>query len=130
MEQTSKKANTSILVYGVIWVATYLVCLLAVKRLEPAVWLGILLSLVPVITFGTFIYHYIKAMSSLDEVGRRIQLEATIWGFSLGLLLLMTLGSLELVLKLDPYFWGYRSLIPYFVFFYCVGLFISNRKYK
>jgi len=129
MDKASKKANNNILLYGSIWVATYLVCLLAVKHLSMPTWMGIALSLVPTITFGFFIYNFIKAMSSLDEVGIRIQLEATIWGFSLGLLLLMTLGSLELIVKLNNGMWGYRSLIPYFTLFYFAGLFISKRKY-
>lgn len=129
MNNANKTANNNILLYGSIWVATYLVCLLAVKHLPMEKWLAIALSLVPTITFGLFIYHFIKAMSSLDEVGIRIQLEATIWGFSLGLLLLMTLGSLDLIVKLSKETWGYRSLIPYFVLFYFTGLFISKRKY-
>lgn len=129
MNQANKKANSNILLYGSIWVATYLICLLAVKYSSFPSWAGICISLIPTITFALFIFHFIKAMSSLDEVGIRIQLEATIWGFSLGLLLLMTLGSLELTVKLSNATWGYRSLIPYFVLFYFAGLFISKRKY-
>lgn len=66
----------------------------------------------------------------MDEVERRIQLEATVWGFTLSLLLLMTLGLLDLVVSLNKEDWGYRHLIPYFFVFYFFGIFISKRKYN
>ena len=123
------KSNTKMLFFGIVWVATYLLCLLTVKELSPAKWLGITISLIPAVTFAFFIYHFIKKIRSMDEVERSIQLEATIWGFSLGLLMLMTLGALDLVVTLNKKDWGYLSLIPYFVLFYFIGLFISRRKY-
>ena len=66
----------------------------------------------------------------MDEVERRIQLEATVIAFSLGLLLIMTLGLLDLVIILKREDWGYRHLIPYLVLFYFAGVYISRKKYR
>jgi hypothetical protein len=124
-----KIAKDKMLLSGILWVTTYLFCLLAVKKLLLPKAIAICLSLIPVLTFAVFIYYFIKKIRAMDEVERSIQLEATVWGFSLGLLLLMTLGALDLVVVLNKKEWGYLSLVPYFVIFYFIGLFISRRKY-
>lgn len=77
-----------------------------------------------------FIYYFIKGIGAMDEVERRIQLEAAVWGFTLSILLVMTLGLLDLVVKLKKEDWGYTHLIPYFFTFYFLGIFISKRKYN
>ncbi len=130
MDKTKKTSGTRILFYGILWAATYIICLLAVKKLTPGKTTGIVLSFIPAITFGLFIYNFIKGVGSMDEVEIRIQLEAAVWAFALGLLMLMTLGLLDLVVSLKKEDWGYRHLIPYFFIFYFFGLVISRRKYN
>jgi len=131
MEKSKKPGcGYQILFYAILWAVTYITCLLILKTLEPNKTLGIVLSFIPTLTFGLFIYNFIKSIGTMDEVERRIQLEAAVWGFSLGLLLLMTLGLLDLVIKLKKEDWGYTHLIPYFFTFYLIGLFISKRKYN
>ena len=80
--------------------------------------------------FCPFIYSIIKGVSSMDEVQIRVQMEAVVIAFSLGLLMIMTLGLLDLVVILNKEDWGYRHLVPYFALFYFLGLFISKRKYS
>ena len=118
-----------VLFYSILWAVTYIGCLVILKKLEPSKTPGVILSFMPTITFVLFIYNFIKAIDVMDEVERRIQLEAAVWGFSLGLLLMMTLGLLDLVVILNKEDWGYRHLIPYFFVFYLFGIFISRRKY-
>jgi len=130
MEQIKKTSGNKIIFYAILWTVMYIGCLLIVKKLEPAKTLGIILSFMPTIAFVLFIYNYIKGVGSMDEVQRRIQLEATVWGFSLGILLLMTLGLLDHVITLKKEDWGYTLLIPYFFAFYFLGIFISRRKYN
>ena len=90
---------------------------------------GIILSFIPVVTFGLFIYSIIKGVASMDEMQIRVQMEAVVIAFSLVLLTLMTLGLLDLVITLKKEDWGYRHLFPYFAIFYFIGLIISKRKY-
>jgi len=130
MEKIKKSSGSKILFYGILWAVVYIVCLVIVKKLEPSKTLGVVLSFMPTITFVLFIYNFIKGVGSMDEVERRIQLEATVWGFTLGILLLMTLGLLDMVVSLNKEDWGYRHLIPYFFVFYFLGIFISRRKYN
>jgi len=130
MEKIKKSSGSKILFYGILWAVVYMACLLVVKKLEFSKTSGVILSFLPTITFVLFIYNFVKGVGSMDEVERRIQLEATVWGFTLGLLLLMTLGLLDLVVTLNKEDWGYRHLVPYFFVFYIFGIFISRRKYN
>lgn len=130
MNKTKKTSGNKVLLFAILWAFTYGISLLVLKKLSPDTATGLILSFLPVITFGLFIYHIIKGAASMDEVQIRIQMEATVIAFSLGLLLLMTLGLLDLVVSLNREDWGYRHLVPYFAIFYFIGLFISKRKYS
>ena len=130
MEKTKQKSNNKIVVLAVLWLVTYSICLLTIKKISPGLATGVILSFLPVLTFALFIYNIIKGIASMDEVEIRIQMEAAVIAFSLGLLMLMTLGLLDLVVTLSRENWGFRHLIPYFVIFYFIGLFISKRKYN
>ena len=115
MEKTKQKSNNKIVVLAVLWLVTYSICLLTIKKISPGLATGVILSFL---------------IASMDEVEIRIQMEAAVIAFSLGLLMLMTLGLLDLVVTLSRENWGFRHLIPYFVIFYFIGLFISKRKYN
>ena len=65
-----------------------------------------------------------------DELQRRIQLEALGFAYPLALLLLMTLGLLQLVIDLDPADWSYRHVWQFIVVFYLVGMGLATRRYQ
>ena len=130
MDKSKKTSNNKAAIFAVIWLVTYSISLLTIKKLSPDTTTGVILSLLPVVTFALFIYNFIKGAASMDEVQIRIHMEAAVIAFSLGLLMLMTLGLLDLVVTLNKEDWGYRHLVPFFAIFYFMGLFISKRKYK
>lgn len=130
MEKSRWTPFNKVVLFSVLWFVTYTICFLIIKNLSPDTVTGIILSLLPVITFALFIYSIIQGVASMDEVQIRVQMEAVVIAFSLGLLMIMTLGLLDLVVTLNKEDWGYRHLVPYFAIFYLVGLVISKRKYK
>lgn len=130
MEKTKKATRSKVVWYAALWLVTYTICLLFIKKLSPDAGPGIILSLLPVITFALFIYSIKKEIASMDEVQIRVQMEAVVIAFSFGLLLIMTLGLLDLVVTVSKEDWSYRHLVPYFTIFYFIGLFISKRKYN
>ena len=129
MEKKKDSEGHRVLLLGALWGVIYIACFLVVKELKPDKALGITLSLLPAAMFAFFIYKLIKAVDGMDELERRIQLEATVIGFALGLLLIMTLGLLDLTIVLNKEDWGYRHLVPYFILFYLAGIIIAKRKY-
>ena len=130
MNNTKNKAQANLQLFAVLWLITYGTCLWLIKKESPESTTGIILALLPVIAFGLFIYQLFKAVVSMDEVQIRVQMEAGVLAFSLSLLMIMTLGLLDLVVSLNKEDWGYRHLVPYFVIFYFVGLIVSKRKYN
>jgi UDP-N-acetylmuramyl pentapeptide phosphotransferase/UDP-N-acetylglucosamine-1-phosphate transferase len=131
MEQIQKPKCSQRIFYSILWGVTYLACAFIIKHYHPSTPTGIILSFIPTITFALFIFNYIKNINAMDEVERRVQLEAVVWAFSLGLLLLMTLGLLDLVVTLKKEDWGNITfVIPCFFAFYFIGILISRRKYN
>ena len=129
MDKTKKTPFGKVAFFAALWAVTYAFCLVVIKKAALGTTAGIIVSLLPLLAFALFIYSFIKGLASADEVEARIQMEAAVIAFSLGLLLIMTLGLLDLVVVLDKENWGYRHLVPYFAIFYFIGLFISKRKY-
>ena len=127
--ETKMTPFSKVVMFAALWFVTYTICFLIIKKLSPDTVTGIILSILPVITFALFIYSIIKGVASMDEVQIRVQMEAVVIAFSLALLMIMTLGLLDLVVTLNKEDWGYRHLFPYFFIFYFIGLIISNRKY-
>ncbi|HEX8331470.1 MAG TPA: hypothetical protein VF622_02540, partial [Segetibacter sp.] len=118
-----------VIFFAALWFISYTICFLTIKKASPDATTGVIISFIPVLTFALFIYSIIKGVSSMDEVQIRVQMEAVVIAFSLGLLSLMTLGLLDLVITLKKEDWGYRHLVPYFAIFYFIGLIVSKRKY-
>jgi hypothetical protein len=77
-----------------------------------------------------FLVFVASQIRNLDELHRRVHLEALAVAFPLAILLLMTLGLLEQAIGLPPEYWNYRQVWYYLPFFYCVGLVIAWRRYK
>ncbi len=130
MDKSATATRIKVIPCAILWIVSYAFCFLVVKELHPAKPLGIVLSLLPVLTFALFIYSIVKNVATLDEVEIRIQMEAAVLAFTLSLLLLMTLGLLDLVIVLKKDDWGYRHLVPMVFTFYFFGLFIARRKYS
>jgi hypothetical protein len=130
MNSQKKHLNDRVLIYAVIWCLSYVGSLFALKTLDIPKEAGIVLTVITVLAFALFTYKYYRSIFFMDEVQIKIQMEAVVIAFSLGLLLLMALGLLELIITLNKNDWSYRYLVPLFVAFYFLGLFISKRKYN
>jgi NAD/NADP transhydrogenase beta subunit len=129
MDKQKNHLRNRVLVYAIIWCLSYVGSIFAMKSLELPLEAGIALTIITVLAFATLIYKYYKSIYFMDEVHIKVQMEAVVIAFSLGLLLILTLGLLELFVKLNNEDWSYRHLVPYFFIFYFIGLFFSKRKY-
>ena len=82
------------------------------------------------IPFAVFVMRYIGYLRGLDELHRRVHLEALAFAFPLAMLLLMTLGLMERGNLLSGENWSYRHVWYYLPFFYLLGITISWRRYR
>lgn len=129
MEKSKKHLSDRVPVYALIWAVSYIGSLGAMKTLELSPAVGIMLTLVPAIAFALFLYKFYRSVYFMDEVQIKIQMEAVVVAFTLALFTIMTLGLIDLAVELQPDDWSYRFLVPLFVAYYFIGLFISKRKY-
>jgi hypothetical protein len=130
MDSQKKHLNDRVIAYAIIWALSYIGSLLALKSFDLPMDVGIMLTVITVLAFAVFMYKYYRAIFFMDEVQIKIQMEAVVFAFSIGLLLVMTLGLLDLFVQLNKEDWSFRHLIPLFVLFYFAGLFIAKRKYN
>lgn len=129
MDLRRNHLNQRVLVYAILWIASYTCSIVTLKSFNLPVEVGLVLTFVTILAFSVFIYKYYRSIFFMDEVQIKIQMEAIVIAFSLGLMLLMTLGLLDLFITLNKEDWSYRHIVPLFATFYFIGLFMSKRKY-
>jgi hypothetical protein len=115
---------------ALIWILVYFVTrgLLESTLLQEG-W-RIVVALAPMIPFSFFLAFMLASIRSMDELQRRIQLEALAIAFPLAILLFMLLGLLELAIPLSPDDWSYRHTWSFLPLFYFIGLAIASRRYQ
>jgi hypothetical protein len=95
----------------------------------PVAW-RLAAALVPVPLFAWLLLELVRGARSLDEMQRRIQLEAVAIAYPLVVMLLMTLGLIELVVPLNRNDWSYRHVWQMQALLYFIGLLVAKRRYE
>lgn len=85
------------------------------------------LAVLPVTPLPFAVLAFVRSMRRMDELQRRIQLEAISFGFGTTLLITLTIGFLENAgLPRLSWIWVTPLMIP----LWSLGLFIANRHYR
>lgn len=123
--------RSGVFIWGLTWLLSYVGVRALVEQpvTTSTTWL-VILVLVPVIPAALFLFYFITGMKELDELQRRIQLEALAFAYPLAMLMVITLGLLEFVVQLNPDDWSYRHLWPYLALFYLLGIIMAKRRYE
>ena len=128
--QTKRVYGARLLIRGLLWVAFYIV---ARGLLETAIELRslrIAIALLPVPFFVWWLWTWMKGVSQMDELERRIELEALAFAFPIAVVLLMILGLLELAMPLNPDDWSLRHVWAMMPALYFMGLWRAKRRYQ
>lgn len=97
---------------------------------SPNVPMRLPLALLPIPFFILFLVSFIWLVRDLDELERRIQLEAPAFAYPAVPVLLMTLGLLQLAgVSLSPADWRFRHVWQIGVVFYFLGIAAASRRY-
>jgi hypothetical protein len=112
------------------WGVLYIAARLLLELESLGWWPRLVVALVPVPTFAWVLWSVSKGIAEMDELQRRIQLEALAFAFPLTLLLLMTLGLIELAVGLNPDDWSYRHVSAMLPVFYFGGIIRAKRRYE
>ncbi len=85
---------------------------------------------VAILCVGWFLYAEVSMLRRVDELQRKIQLEALAIAYPLAIGLLMTLGMLQRTMTLPTAALNYRHVWPMLVLFYFGGIGIAARRYR
>jgi hypothetical protein len=113
-----------------VFVLAYVIARIVLKQPDLAEPLRVLAALLPVVPFAWMLWEIIKGVRKMDELEQRIQLEALVVAYPLAMILLMTLGLLEIAIKLPPEDLSYRHVWAMLPLFYSIGLYLSKRRYQ
>ena len=113
-----------------LWLALFFIARGMLEMSDLSVGVRVSLALLPVPAFAWFLWEFTQMVSHADELERRIQLEALALAFPLTLLLLMTLGLLQVAIELNMDDWSYRHIWPIVYVFYVAGLMRARRRYQ
>ena len=125
-----EKMNLKSVLWALIFSVIFAISTFALSKYSISVPLALLIISINSLIFGVYTVKLIQSISFMDEVQIRIQLEAVSVAFFLSLFLVMILGLAGLVKKLELDNISFLYIFPLFFFFYLIGLFISQRKYK
>jgi hypothetical protein len=127
---TRPESSPRLLISALTFALAYIGAVAAQELFELKPLAGVAVSLLPAAGLLFFILEEVKLIRSLDELQRRIQLEALAIGFPLAMLILMTMGFLQRVDLLPHALSTIRDvwcLLPLSYFF---GLLFAHRRYR
>ena len=130
IEETNKYYGLRLLRAGLLWGSTYVLSRGLLEFDIGDQTLRVLVALAPVPVFIWFLWIWMKGVGAMDELQRRIELEALAFAFPICVVVLMTLGLLELAIPLNPDDWSYRHIWAMMPALYYAGLWRAKRKYS
>lgn len=124
------KTDRSIALSFGLWLVLYFVARALLEQSGFAPWTRVAISLSPLPAFTWYLWAVLQWANRADELERRIQLEALAVAFPLTLLLIMTLGLLQVAIDLSMDDWSYRHIWPMLYIFYLIGIMRARRRYE
>jgi hypothetical protein len=130
IEQTWQVYGAGLLVRGLLWMSVYVVSrgLLALD-VSPQP-LRVLIALFPVPFFIWYLVTWTKGVARMDELQRRIEFEALGFAFPAVLVVLMTVGLLDVAITLAPNDFSLRNSWLLLPMLYYIGLWRAQRRYQ
>jgi hypothetical protein len=126
---TRKIYGTRLLIRGLLWVSVYLLSRGLLKLDVDQTALRVAIALLPVPFFVSYLWTWMNGVAAMDELQRRIELEALGFAFPATLVFLMTIGLLDLAVTLPPEVFRLHELWLMMPMLYYIGLWRAQRRY-
>ena len=126
---TRRVDGIRLLVRGLLWASIYLLSrgLLELEIQTSAARIAI--ALLPTPFFVWYLWTWMKGVASMDELERRIELEALGFAFPAAVVLLMTIGLLDLAVTLPEEDFSLHHIWLMMPMLYYAGLWRAKRRY-
>jgi len=124
-EVKGRRDGWTSLIAAVTFVLAYFGARLVLKLPEAGAALKVAAAVVPAMAFLWFAWSFVHLMRKLDELQRRIQLEALAIAYPLAIAIVMMISLFQKAgyLEWEP-MWSYLPITYY------LGLFIAQRRYQ
>ena len=122
--------GTRLLVRGLLWASVYLLSRGLLELTIPSSAARVAIALLPTPFFIYYLWTWMKGVSEMDELQRRIELEALGFAFPAAVVFLMTIGLLDLAVTLNPDDWSLHHVWLMMPLFYYAGLWRAKRRYQ
>src|SRR6187455_2623010 len=130
IEQTRRVYGTRLLIRGLLWASVYLLSRGLLELTISSAPVRVAIALLPTPFFIYYLWTWMKGVSEMDELERRIELEALGFAFPAAIVFLMTIGLLDLAITLSPEDWSLHHLWLMLPLFYYAGLWRAKRRYQ
>lgn len=129
LDETRQVYGVRLLVRGLLWASIYLIArgLMELDGLPPAA--RVAMALLPTPFFVWYLWTWMKGVGKMDELQRRIELEALGFAFPASLVFLMTIGLLDLAITLNPEDFSLHHTWLMLPMLYYAGLWRAKRRY-
>lgn len=129
--RSSGRAHTIQLALAALsWFVVYFVARVLLKDSEATTWVRVAVALIPLPFFVATLVLVVRGARDLDELQRKIQLEALAIAFLVTMVFLMTIGLLQRAIALPFEDWSYLHVWAYLPVFYFGGVAIASRRYQ
>jgi hypothetical protein len=90
----------------------------------------VVIALAPVPALAWLLVAFSRDLAQADELERRIQLEALGLAFPVALIVVMTVGLLQVAVPTEPNTWSYAEVWLLLYVTYLIGLLRARRRYQ
>lgn len=118
-----------VLYAAILWMFSYFLARFALRDATLADEWRVAAALLPFAPFAWFLWAFVSSIRGLDELERRIQLEALAIAFPLVMLILMTLGLLQLAITLPATDFSFNHVWGWLPLLYFGSLAWTRRRY-
>ena len=122
--------GTRLLVRGLLWASVYLLSRGLLELTIPSSAARVAIALLPTPFFIYYLWTWMKGVSEMDELQRRIELEALGFAFPATAVFLMTIGLLDLAITLPPEDFSLHHIWTFLPIAYYGGLWRAKRRYE
>ena len=129
LEQTRRIYGTRLLIRGALWASIYLLSRGLLELDIASQPLRVAIALLPAPFFIFYLWTWMTGVGEMDELERRIELEALGFAFPSALVFLATLGLLDVAITLNPDDFSLRHTWLMLPLLYYIGLWRAKKRY-
>jgi hypothetical protein len=130
VDETRRLYGGRLFIRGLVWLSIYALALGVLEVLPPAnAPLRIAVALLPMPFFAWYLWSWMRGVARMDELARRIELEALGFACPATLVVLMTIGLLDRAVRIEASLASFRSVWLVVPVLYYIGLWRARRRY-